>query len=61
MQTKHNFGAGPGILPQEVLKQAANAVINWDGMGLSLLEISHRTPEFEAVLDEAAALVQVLS
>jgi phosphoserine aminotransferase len=50
---KHNFGAGPGILPQEVLKQAAEAVIDFNGTGLSLLEISHRSPEFEAVLDEA--------
>lgn len=57
---KHNFGAGPGILPQEVLAQAATAVTNWDGMGLSLLEISHRTKEFEAVIDESVALVKEL-
>jgi phosphoserine aminotransferase len=50
---KHNFGAGPGILPHEVLKQAAEAVIDFNGTGLSLLEISHRSPEFEAVLNEA--------
>lgn len=60
MQTKYNFGAGPGILPQEVLKQAAEAVINFNGMGLSLLEISHRTPEFEAVVEEASQLVKEL-
>jgi phosphoserine aminotransferase len=57
---KHNFGAGPGILPQEVLKQAAAAVIDFNGTGLSLLEISHRSPEFEAVLDEAVKLVKEL-
>ncbi|GAA4309665.1 3-phosphoserine/phosphohydroxythreonine transaminase [Mucilaginibacter gynuensis] len=57
---KHNFGAGPGILPQEVLKQAAAAVINFNGTGLSLLEISHRSAEFEAVLDEAVSLVKEL-
>jgi phosphoserine aminotransferase len=57
---KHNFGAGPGILPQEVLKQASGAVIDFNGTGLSLLEISHRSKEFEAVLDEAVALVKEL-
>jgi len=57
---KHNFGAGPGILPHEVLKQAAAAVIDFNGTGLSLLEISHRSPEFEAVLDEAIKLVKEL-
>src|SRR6201996_5295257 len=57
---KHNFGAGPGILPHEVLKQAAAAVIDFNGTGLSLLEISHRSTEFEAVLDEAVKLVKEL-
>src|SRR6201985_3475371 len=57
---KHNFGAGPGILPHEVLKQAAAAVIDFNGTGLSLLEISHRSTEFEAVLNEAVKLVKEL-
>jgi phosphoserine aminotransferase len=57
---KHNFGAGPGILPQEVLKQAAEAVVDLNGIGLSILEISHRSAEFEAVLDEAVSLVKEL-
>ncbi|HTD40889.1 MAG TPA: 3-phosphoserine/phosphohydroxythreonine transaminase [Mucilaginibacter sp.] len=57
---KHNFGAGPGILPHEVFKQAAEAVLNFNGTGLSILEISHRAPEFEAVLDEAVKLVKEL-
>src|ERR1700761_866763 len=57
---KHNFGAGPGILPHEVLKQAAAAVIDFNGTGLSILEISHRSPEFEAVLAEAIKLVKEL-
>ena len=55
---KHNFGAGPGILPHEVLKQAAQAVVDLNGIGLSILEISHRSPEFQAVLDEAVKLVK---
>ncbi|MBS1529065.1 MAG: 3-phosphoserine/phosphohydroxythreonine transaminase [Bacteroidetes bacterium] len=57
---KHNFGAGPGILPHEVLKQSAEGVMNFNGTGLSILEISHRSPEFEAVLNEAVALVKEL-
>ena len=57
---KHNFGAGPGILPHEVLKQAAAAVVDFGGIGLSILEISHRSPEFEGVLDEAVKLVKEL-
>ncbi len=57
---KHNFGAGPGILPQEVLQEASNSILNFNGIGLSLLEISHRTTEFEAVVDEACSLVKEL-
>lgn len=57
---KHNFGAGPGILPHEVLKQAAEGVLNFNGTGLSILEISHRSADFEAVLNEAVALVKEL-
>jgi phosphoserine aminotransferase len=57
---KHNFGAGPGILPHEVLKQAAAAVVDFGGIGLSILEISHRSAEFESVLDEAVKLVKEL-
>lgn len=56
---KHNFGAGPCILPQEVFKQAANAVLDFND-GLSILEISHRTTEFEAVVAEAGKLVKEL-
>ncbi len=56
----HNFGAGPCILPQEVLKQASQAIIEFKGTGLSILEISHRTPEFEAVVDETISLVKEL-
>ena len=54
---KHNFSAGPCILPQEVLKQASNAVVNFNNLGLSLIEISHRSAEFVAVMDKARALV----
>ena len=56
----HNFSAGPGILPAEVLKQASEACINFQNMGLSLLEISHRSKEYVAVMDEARALIKEL-
>jgi phosphoserine aminotransferase len=56
----HNFNAGPGILPAEVLQQASEAVLNFNDSGLSLLEIGHRTPPFEAVMNEARSLVKEL-
>lgn len=57
---KFNFGAGPSILPQQVIQATAEACLNFDGMGLSLIEISHRTKNFQAVMDEATALVKEL-
>lgn len=57
---KYNFGAGPSILPQEVMKATADACVDFQGMGLSLMEISHRTKEFQAVMDEAQALFKEL-
>src|SRR5690554_209634 len=53
---KHNFSAGPSILPQEVLQEASQAVLNFNNSGLSLIEISHRSKEFVAVIEEARAL-----
>ncbi len=60
MSKVHNFSAGPGILPQEVLKQASEACINFDNLNLSLLEISHRSKNYEKVMDEARAIVKEL-
>jgi phosphoserine aminotransferase len=57
---KHNFGAGPCILPQEVFKQAAQGVLEFRDTGLSILEISHRAAAFEAVVDETVKLVKEL-
>lgn len=57
---KHNFGAGPCILPKEVFQQASEAVIDFNNTGLSILEISHRSKEFEAVIDETSQLVREL-
>ncbi len=58
--TKHNFSAGPSILPQEVFEQAARAVLDFNDSGLSLLEISHRSKAFGEVLDEVHDLVRGL-
>lgn len=57
---KHNFGAGPCILPRPVLEKAAEAVLNWNGSGLSILEVSHRSKEFEQVMSETEDLVREL-
>ncbi len=57
---KHNFNAGPSILPQEVIEQTSQAVLNFNGSGLSILEISHRSKDFQAVVDEAVALFKEL-
>jgi len=54
---KHNFSAGPCILPQSVLKQAADTVLNFNNLDLSLIEISHRSKDFVAVMEKARSLV----
>lgn len=57
---KWNFGAGPSILPPEVMKATAEACVDYNGMGLSLMEMSHRTKDFQAVMDEAQELFKEL-
>jgi len=57
---KHNFGAGPCILPKEVFEEASKAVLDFNGTGLSILEVSHRSKEFEAVVVETERLVREL-
>ena len=56
----HNFNAGPSILPKEVFEEAGRAVIDFNNTGLSILEIGHRTPLFQAVIDEARSLAKEL-
>lgn len=56
----HNFNAGPSILPKSVLEQASAAIIDYNNTGLSILEIGHRTKEFQPIMDEARALVREL-
>lgn len=57
---KYNFNAGPSLFPDSVLEAAAKAIFDFDGTGLSVLSISHRTPEFEAVVEESKALFKEL-
>lgn len=58
---KHNFSAGPSILPAPVMEKAAAAVQELDGIGLSLIEISHRSKEFVAIMDKAQTLALELT
>lgn len=57
---KYNFNAGPSILPREVIEATANACLDFNGSGLSLMEISHRAKDFQPVVDEAVALFKEL-
>lgn len=57
---KHNFSAGPAILPQVAIENGAKAVLDFEGTGLSILTVSHRSKEFEAVLNETEALFKEL-
>ena len=57
---KYNFNAGPSILPREVIEDTAKAVLDFQGEGLSVLEISHRAKYFQPVMDEAEALMKEL-
>lgn len=57
---KYNFYSGPAILPPEVFRQSAEAILDFNGGGLSLIEISHRSKDFMAVLEEAQQLVKEL-
>ncbi len=57
---KHNFNSGPSILPKEVFEQASQAVIEYNNTGLSILELGHRTPLFQAIMDEAIATAKEL-
>ena len=57
---KYNFNAGPSILPREVIEATAAACLDFNGSGLSLMEISHRAKDFQPVIDEAVALFKEL-
>ena len=54
-ERKHNFNAGPAVLPYSVLKQVHSQLLDFDQLGLSLMEMSHRSPEFDQVINDAKA------
>lgn len=56
----HNFNSGPSILPREVFEEASQAILDFNNSGLSILEIGHRTPLFESVMNEALGLAREL-
>jgi phosphoserine aminotransferase len=56
----HNFNAGPSILPKQVFEEASQAVLDYNGTGLSILEMGHRTPLFQSIMEEAKSLVKEL-
>jgi len=58
MSKVHNYSAGPCILPQEVFEEASKAVLNYNNTGLSIIEMSHRSKDFVAVMEEARSLVK---
>ncbi len=60
MAKKYNFYAGPAILPQEVMKKAQAELLDFNGIGLSIMEISHRSKDFEAVINGAEAKIRAL-
>jgi phosphoserine aminotransferase len=60
MKGKHNFSAGPAILPAEVIKEASEGILNINNTGLSILEVSHRDKDFVQIMEEARALVKEL-
>src|SRR5437762_6789149 len=55
MRKVYNFNAGPGMLPEEVLKQAQEEMLDWHGTGASIMELGHRGPEFKRVAEQAEA------
>ncbi len=60
LESSHNFNAGPSVLPKEIFEQASQSVLNYNDTGLSILEMGHRTPLFQEIMDEARSLVKEL-
>ena len=53
MSRVYNFSAGPAVLPEEVLKEAAEEMLDYKGCGMSVMEMSHRSKDFQDIIDEA--------
>ncbi len=58
MERVYNFSAGPSMLPKEVLKKAGDEMLNYKNSGMSVMEMSHRSPEYQAIIDEAEATLR---
>lgn len=52
MSRSYNFGAGPAMLPESILKDVQEELLDWRGLGMSVMEIGHRTPEFTALMEQ---------
>ncbi|MBA4696090.1 MAG: 3-phosphoserine/phosphohydroxythreonine transaminase [Legionella sp.] len=57
---KYNFGAGPAMLPTSILQEAQNELLDWNGLGMSVIEVGHRTPAFQKLLEETEADLRLL-
>ena len=53
MSRVYNFSAGPAVLPEPVLKEVADEMMDYQGTGMSVMEMSHRSPEFQKIIDDA--------
>ena len=60
MSRVYNFSAGPAVLPEEVLIEAANEMLDYKGTGMSVMEMSHRSAAYQAINDEAEAALREL-
>ena len=58
MSRVYNFAAGPAVLPEEVLQEAADEMLDYRGCGMSVMEMSHRSKEYQAIIDETEALLR---
>ena len=56
----YNFSAGPSMLPEDVLRKAADQMLNYEGTGMSVMEMSHRSADYEAIIQGAEALLREL-
>ena len=60
MSRVYNFSAGPAVLPEEVLKEAADEMLDYKGCGMSVMEMSHRSKEYQQIIDDAEANLREL-
>ena len=59
MSRVYKFSAGPAVLPEEVLREAAAEMLDYQGSGMSVMEMSHRSKDFQAIIDDAMTAVSL--